>query len=310
VLKAYAGHWGLVTGASSGIGAEFARQLAARGMHCVLVARREDRLRALARELEAAHGTRCEIVAADLSRPHAGRELLAEVSGRGIAVELLVNNAGFGLVSSVEKTDVGQALELIQVNIAGLTELTLLAAQEMVQRGHGGIINIGSIVSFQPVGYMGVYSASKAYVLHFSEALWAELRPHGVTVTTLCPGTTRTEFFDRSGVPGWAEQKRGEDVRSVVRTGLKAFDAGRHYVVSGWSNYLLSLAARLATRATVVKGTMSVFRPRIHASGPPGAGEPARGAASADVPATGHRHADDRATRQGDPGPCPADEGE
>lgn len=262
MLKAYADHWGLVTGASSGIGAEFARQLAARGMDCVLVARREERLRAVAQEIEAAHGTRCEIVPADLSQPHAGRELLAEVARRGIEVELLVNNAGFGMVSSVEETDVGRALELIQVNVAGLTELTLLAAKEMVRRGHGGIINIGSIVSFQPVGYMGVYAASKAYVLHFSEALWAELRAHGVTVTTLCPGTTRTEFFDQSGVPGWAEQNRGQDVKTVVRTGLEAFDSGRHYVVSGWTNYLVSLAVRLATRATVVKWSLSAFRSR------------------------------------------------
>ena len=260
MLKAYAGQWCLVTGASSGIGAEFARQLAARGMQCVLVARREDRLRTLAQELEANHGIRCEIIPADLSEPHAGRELFAEVARRGIAVELLVNNAGIGMVSSVEKTDVDRALKLIQINVAGLTELTLLTAKEMVQRGHGGIINIGSIVSFQPVGYMGVYAASKAYVLHFSEALWAELRPHGVTVTTLCPGTTRTEFFDHSGVPGWAERNRGQDVESVVRTGLQAFDAGRQYVVSGWTNYLVSLAARLATRATVVKWSMSLFR--------------------------------------------------
>lgn len=261
VLKAYADHWCLVTGASSGIGAEFARQLAARGMHCVLVARREDRLQALARELEAAHGVRCEIVTADLSQPHAGRDLLAEVSRRGIAVELLVNNAGVGLVSSVEKTDVERALELIQINVVGLTELTLLAAKEMIRHGHGGIINIGSLVSFQPVGYMGVYAASKAYVLHFSEALWAELRAHGVKVMTLCPGTTRTEFFDQSGVPGWAEKNRGETAESVVRTGLAAFDSGRHYVVSGWTNYLVSLAARLATRATVAKWSMSIFRP-------------------------------------------------
>ncbi|NBU40015.1 MAG: SDR family oxidoreductase [Planctomycetia bacterium] len=263
MLKGYADHWGLVTGASSGIGAEFSRQLAARGMHLVLVARREDRLRGLAGELEAAHGTRCEIIPADLSQPHAGRDLLAEVSRRGIMVELLVNNAGFGLVSSVEETDVERALELIQVNVTGLTELTLLMAQEMVRRGHGGIINIGSVVSFQPVGYMGVYAASKAYVLHFSEALWAELRSRGVTVTALCPGTTKTEFFDRSGVPGWAERTWSEDVKTVVRTGLKAFDARRPYVVSGWTNYLLSLAVRLATRATVVNGSMSVFRPRV-----------------------------------------------
>ena len=262
MLKAYADRWGVVTGASSGIGAEFARQLAARGMNCVLVARREDRLRELAEEIAATHGTRCEIVCADLARPHAGRELLAEVARRGIELELLVNNAGFGLVSSVQGTDVEQALELIQVNVSGLTELTLLAAKEMARRGHGGIINIGSIVSFLPVGYMGVYAASKAYVLHFSEALWAELRGSGVTVTTLCPGTTRTEFFDRSGVPGWAEQNRGEDVKTVVRTGLRAFDAGRHYVISGWRNYLLSLAVRLASRATVAIWSTALFRSR------------------------------------------------
>ncbi|MFM7244259.1 MAG: SDR family NAD(P)-dependent oxidoreductase [Planctomycetaceae bacterium] len=258
---AYANRWGVVTGASSGIGAEFARQLAAKGMHCVLVARREDRLRALGQELEAAHGIRCEIVTTDLSQPHAGRELLAEVSHRGIAVELLVNNAGFGLVASVEETDVAQALEMIQVNIVGLTELTLLAAKEMAARGHGGIINIGSIVSFQPVGYMGVYAASKAYVLHFSEALGAELRAHGVTLTTLCPGATRTGFFDRAGASGWAERNRAEEVEAVVRTGLEAFDAGRLCVVSGWANYFLSLAVRLATRATVVRWSMSSFRP-------------------------------------------------
>lgn len=257
---AYVGRWGLVTGASSGIGAEFARQLAARGMHCVLVARREDRLEALAREIAAAHGTRCEIIAADLSQPHAGRDLLAEVSRRGIELELLVNNAGIGMVAPVEKIDVGRALKLIQINVASLTELTLLAAKDMVQRGHGGIINIGSIASFQPVGYMGVYAASKAYVLHFSEALWAEMRSRGVTVTTLCPGTTRTEFFDHSGVPGWAERMRGANVETVVRTGLAAFDSGRQYVVAGWTNYLVSLAARVATRATAVKSTMAIFR--------------------------------------------------
>jgi short-subunit dehydrogenase len=260
--KTYAGHWGLVTGASSGIGAEFARQLAARGMHCVLVARRQDRLQALAEELQAAHGVRCEVVSADLSRPRAGRELLAEVARRGITVALLVNNAGFGMVAPLEETDIGRALELIQVNVTCLTELTLAAAKEMVQRGHGGIINVGSIVSFQPVAYMGVYAASKAYVLHFSEALWAELRPRGVTVTTLCPGTTRTEFFDHSGVPGWAERNRGQDVQTVVRTGLAAFDAGRQYAIPGWKNYLVPLAVRLATRATVVTWSLSIFRPR------------------------------------------------
>ncbi|MCY2966809.1 MAG: SDR family oxidoreductase [Planctomycetota bacterium] len=262
MLKAYADHWGLITGASSGIGAEFARQLAARGMHLVLVARREQRLRELANELQVAHGTKCEIIVSDLAKPGEPAKVLADVRAKGIEVELLVNNAGFGMVSGIDETEVDRALELIRLNVSTLTEMTLLVVKDQVVRGHGGVINIGSVVAFQPVGYMGVYAASKAYVLHFSEALWAEVRPRGVTVTTLCPGTTRTEFFDVSGVPGWAEKNRSQDVKTVVRTGLAAFDKRKQYVVSGWINYILSLAVRLATRATVVKGSMSVFRPR------------------------------------------------
>jgi len=264
MIRTYAGHWGLVTGASSGIGAEFARQLAARGMHLVLAARRTERLEELARQLAVEHGTRCEILATDLLVPHAGRKLLDEVTRRGIELDLVVNNAGIGLVAPLERTDPDRAADLIQVNVTSLTEITLLAARQMMTRGHGGIINLGSVVSFQPVASMGVYAASKAFVLHFGEALWAELEPHGVTVTTLCPGTTRTEFFDHSGVPGWAERRSSADVQTVVRTGLAAFDAGRPSVVCGWINYLTSLAVRLLPRSTVVRATLSVFREELH----------------------------------------------
>ena len=262
MLKAYADHWGLITGASSGIGAEFARQLAARGMHLVLVARREDRLVRLAGELQVAHGTKCEIIVADLSQDGAARSLLDEVAQRGIEIELLVNNAGIGLVEEVDDTDVTRVAQMLHLNIMTLTELTITVVQQMLKRGHGGVINLGSVVSFQPVGYMGIYAASKAFVLHFSEALWGECRSRGVTITALCPGTTRTEFFDKSGTPGWAEQHRSQDARTVVRTGLAAFDKRKSYVVSGWINYLLSLAVRLAPRATAVKGSMSVCKPQ------------------------------------------------
>jgi hypothetical protein len=262
VLKAYADHWALITGASSGIGAEFARQLAARGMHLVLTARREPLLAQLAAELHQAHGTKTEIILADLSKPEEPARLIAEIASRGLIIELLVNNAGFGQVSEIEKTELPRILEMIQVNIAALTELTYRVLPGMLVRGHGGIINVASVAAFQPVGYMGAYAASKAYVLHFSEALWGEARDRGVTITALCPGTTRTEFFNVSGVPGWLERHSAQDVRPVVRSALKAFEKGRQYVVSGWKNYILSLLVRIATRATVVRESMKYFRPR------------------------------------------------
>ena len=263
MLKAFADQWALVTGASSGIGAEFARQLAARGMHLVLVARREPLLKQLAAELHEQHGTKCEIVVSDLTQPGEPARVLSEVASRGILIELLVNNAGFGYVAEIEVTDVSRVLEMVQLNISVLTELTLRVLPEMVKRGHGGVINVSSVAAFQPVGYMGAYAASKAYVLHFSESLWAEAREKGVTVTTLCPGTTRTDFFDVSGArPGWLEEHSAQDVKPVVRAALKAFEKKRQYVVSGWKNYTLSLLVRLATRATAVKESMKFFRPQ------------------------------------------------
>jgi hypothetical protein len=262
LIKAFADHWALVTGASSGIGAEFARQLAARGMHLVLAARRAERLQALAQELHQAHGTRCEIVVGDLAQPAEPARLLAEVANRGIEIDLLVNNAGFGNVSEIEKTDVARILALIQVNIAALTELSLRILPQMLARGHGGVINVASVAAFQPVAFMGAYAASKAYVLHFSEALWAEARDRGVTVTTLCPGTTRTEFFETAGVATWLDRQSSQEVKPVVRKALVAFEKRRPYVVSGWKNYLLTLLVRLATRATVVKESMKFVNMR------------------------------------------------
>lgn len=262
MLKAFADQWALVTGASSGIGAEFARQLAARGMHLILVARRENLLKQLAEELHRLHGTKCEIIVADLSLAEEPARLLAEVERRGLTIELLVNNAGFGYRGEIETTDIPRVLEMIRLNIGALTELTLRVLPGMMQRGHGGVINVGSVAGFQPVGYMSVYAASKAYVLHFSESLWAEAREKGVTVTTLCPGPTRTDFFDVARAPAdWLATHSAQEVKPVVRTALKAFEKRRQYVVAGWKNYILSLLVRLATRATAVKESMKYFRP-------------------------------------------------
>jgi short-subunit dehydrogenase len=262
VLQAYADHWALITGASSGIGAEFARQLAARGMHLVLSARREQLLTQLAGEMHQAHGTKTEIIVADLSNPQEPARLLQEIEKRGVTIELLVNNAGFGFVGELDKTDVERILEMIQVNVAALSELTLRVLPGMLARGHGGVINVASVAAFQPVAYMGAYAATKAFVLHFSEALWGEARERGVTVTALCPGSTRTDFFSVSGAANWLEKHSAQDVKPVVRTALKALEKGRSYVVSGWKNYLLSLLVRIATRATVVSKSMKYFRPK------------------------------------------------
>jgi short-subunit dehydrogenase len=262
LLKAYADQWALVTGASSGIGTEFAHQLASRGMHLVLVARREKLLQQLAEELHRLHGTRCHVIAMDLSRPEAPARLLAQLEELGLTVELLVNNAGFGYRGAIENTDLDRILEMIRLNISALTELSLRVLPGMMQRGHGGVINVASVAGFQPVGFMGAYAASKAYVLHFSEALWGEAREKGVTVTALCPGPTRTEFFNVAQAPAdWLEKHSSHDVKPVVRAALKAFEKGRQYVVPGWKNYILSLLVRLATRATVVKESMKYFRP-------------------------------------------------
>ncbi len=262
MLDAYADRWALITGASSGIGAAFARLLAARGMHLVLTARREDRLKDLAAELHTQHGTRCEIIVGDLCDPQAAKKLFDDVQQRGLPIELLINNAGFGFVGTIDDTDPARMMQMLQLNIASLVELTYLFLPQMLARGHGGIMNLSSIAAFQPVAYMPVYSASKAFVLHFSEALWAEARDRGVTVIGVCPGTTATEFFDVAGVSGWLGKHKHYSAEYVARKAIRSLDKGRQYVIPGWQNFLLSLGVRLARRKMVVLQSMRFFRPR------------------------------------------------
>lgn len=262
MIDHYADRWALVTGASSGLGAEFARLLAARGMHLVLVARRRERLDELADELHTRHGTHCDIVAVDLSEPDATATLAEEVRKRGRTIELLVNNAGFAVVADIAGTDRDAVLRMLSVNIAALTDLTYRFLPEMMDRGHGAIVNMSSVAAFQPVAYMGAYAAAKTYVLHFSEALWAEARDAGVTVMALCPGVTRTEFFDVAGVSGWLKKQRSHSPERVVRKALKALEKKRQYTIPGVWNYLRSLIIRIATRRRVVRETLKYFRPR------------------------------------------------
>ncbi len=261
MLDSYADRWALITGASSGIGAEFARKLAARGMHLLLTARRREQMQQLADELHTRHGTRSEIFVHDLGDPAQLGALADEVAHRDIPVELLINNAGFSVVGDIASTDRQRVLELVRVNIAALTELTYRYLPDMLEREHGAIINVASVTGFQPVAYMPVYAASKAYVLHFSEALWAEARDRGVTVMALCPGTTRTDFFEVAGVSEWLKKQRSQSPEQVVKSALKGLEKRRQYTVSGMRNYLLSLAVRIAPRKTVVTESMKYFRP-------------------------------------------------
>ncbi len=261
MVEAYADRWAMITGASSGIGAEFARKLAGRGMHLVLVARRRELMEELAQELDTRHGTNSKIIVSDLSDPSEPKRIFEEISQEGIELELLVNSAGFGFVGEIDGTDLERMLAMIRLNVSALTELTYLFLPGMLARQHGAIINLSSTTGFQPVAHMSVYAATKAYVLHFTESIWAEARDRGVTVMALCPGTTDTNFFDVAGVSGWLKKRRSHPPSKVVRAAMKYLEKRRQYIVPGWGNYFLSLASRFARRKTVVTQSMKYFRP-------------------------------------------------
>jgi uncharacterized protein len=261
VLDQYADRWALITGASSGIGAEFARRLAALGMHLVLVARRVERLNELAAELYARHHTRCEIVVSDLSDAREAEHVAEHVAQRGITVELLVNNAGFAVVAEIEKVDVDRVLQMLRLNVMTVVDLTYRFLPGMLARSHGGIINVSSVAGFQPVAYMAAYAASKGFILQFTEALWAEVHDRGVTPMALCPGTTRTELFEIAGVPGWLKKRRLHSPEKVVRGALRALEKGKQYYIPGWRNYLVTMLVRIGSRQRVVKESMKYFRP-------------------------------------------------
>lgn len=244
----------LVTGASSGIGAELARIHAQHGGNLVLVARRRDRLAALQTELQDAHGITVHVLVKDLSRPEAPQLIYDELHSRGIAVDYLVNNAGFGYRGYFHEQDWAVNEAMIQVNILALAALTRLFVPDMIARGGGRVLNLGSMAGFLPGPLHAVYYASKAFVISFSEALANELRGTGVRVTVLCPGPTATEFMERAGMEEVKLLARTVPVREVARIGYRAMREGRTVVVPGLANKLtihglLRLAPRkLATR--------------------------------------------------------------
>ena len=236
----------LITGASAGLGAEFARQCATRGDEVVLVARRRDRLEALAAELG-----RARVIVADLAAPGAPHNLMEAVEAQGLTVQTLINNAGFGLTGRFADLPLARQREMIDLNIAALAELTHLVLPAMRERGEGGILNVASTAAFQPGPGFAVYFASKAFVLSFTEALHQELKGSGVHVTALCPGPTRTEFGEVARVTNAAFDKFAADAPTVVAAGLRGLARNKAVVIPGVTNKLSAQSTRLIPRAAM-----------------------------------------------------------
>ena len=247
----------LITGASSGIGEAFARQLAKRGHDLILVARRRERMEKLAAEVSEAHGVEAEVIEADLAEDSAV-SAVEERLRRG-DIDLLVNDAGFATRGEFAGLPLARELEELDVNVRALMRLTHAALGPMVERGRGAVINVASVGAFQPVPHMATYAATKAFVLYFSEALHEEVKSKGVTVTCLCPGAVKTEFHqvadvDEGGMRGWMDADR------VAQAALKAASARRAITVPGALNVSLMAAVKLMPRFLVRRIAGSMFK--------------------------------------------------
>lgn len=241
--------WSVITGASAGIGAELARVFARRGYALYLVARREEKLRALARELSDAHRVPVEIMGLDLESPMAPTALNDALAGRGIKVHTLVNNAGFGLRGPFASLPYERQMAMIELNVTALTRLSRLLLPGMIERRSGGILNVASLAAFQAGPNMAVYYATKAFVLSLSEALHEEVRPHAVTVTALCPGPTESEFAATADMVNARLFRMGMmSAAEVARLGVDGYEAGRAIVVTGLINRFGSVGSQLVPR--------------------------------------------------------------
>lgn len=252
----------LITGASSGIGAVFARKLAARGHNLLLVARSEDKLITLCNELGRIKSTHAQYVAMDLSERDAPARLFEETQKRGMEIDFLINNAGFGSMGDFAKLDLERELDMIDLNVRSLVELTHRFLVPMRERKQGSIINVASTAGFQAVPFMATYAATKAFVLSFTEALWEENRPHGVKVMALCPGVTDTNFFEASKMQR-PPARVSQTAEAVVDVALRALARGKGSVISGWTNLFMVEAERLVPRSLTLRTVGMVLRKTI-----------------------------------------------
>jgi short-subunit dehydrogenase len=247
----------VITGASSGIGVALAHMFAHNGHELALVARREDRLRAVADEIAATGKPRPVVIAVDLLKPGAAAAIGAALAEQGLEPQYVVNNAGFGLVGVASSLDRDEQLAMIDLNVRVLTELSLAFVPSLERHG-GGILNVGSMAGFLPGPGMAVYYATKAYVLSFSEALHSELKPRGVRVTVLCPGPVPTEFAARAGIKqGLAPGLLTQSAEAVAAAGYRGLMNGRRTVVPGLANKLVTLAIRIVPRRLLLRAVDS-----------------------------------------------------
>jgi len=251
----------LITGASTGIGAAFARKLAGRGRNVFLVARSEDKLIALCNELGRLTSIRAQYLALDLQEPDAAAQLFEETQRRELEIEMLINNAGVGSMGDFVKLDLKHELDIINLNVRAVVELAQRFLAPMRERKRGTIINVASTAGFQAVPYMATYAATKAFVLSFSEALWEENHLHGIHVMALCPGVTETNFFEASGIDR-PPMRTVQTPEEVVETALRGLERGKSVVVSGWTNWFMVEAERFVPRNLVTKIAGKALRSR------------------------------------------------
>lgn len=254
------GKWALITGTSAGIGVALAEELAAGGTNLVLTARRKDRLEALAQRLACSHKIETQVVPADLTDPAAPEKIFSFTRDKEIEIDLLINNAGFGKYGEFHAVAKERLVEMVQVNCSAVVYLTHLFVQGMVARRRGDILILASTASFQAVPYISTYAATKAFDLLFAEGLAEELKPYGIRVCALCPGSTESEFHVVAGQDKFIH--RAETAQKVARTGLRALAAGKSYVISGLGNYFGAHGERLVPRRFVTRTAARMFRPK------------------------------------------------
>ncbi|MEC4895874.1 MAG: SDR family oxidoreductase [Oscillatoria sp. PMC 1051.18] len=257
----------LITGASSGIGEAFAIELAKRKNDLVLLARSEKKLQEIAQQLQHKYQIRAEVIAQDLTETDAGTKVFKAVQDKNLQIDLLINNAGFGDYGRFSETDREKQLDIVKLNVLALVDLTHQFLPLMQQRGEGSIINVSSFAAFQPIPYLSVYGATKVFILHFSEALWAENLDTGVKIIAFCPGPTETNFFSRAGFGKFASggEKEGAAAspESVVKEALLALENNNSYVVAGGiQNKIISRLSGILPRPLLVRLVARQFRPK------------------------------------------------
>ena len=254
----------LITGASGGIGEAFARKLAAKKHNLCLVARSGEKLAALCDELSTKHDVKTDYLALDLTSPGSDEILYSETEKRGLEIEWLINNAGFGNFGDFAGNDLEKELTMIDLNVGVLVALTHRYLQPMRARQSGVIINVSSTAGFQPVPFMATYAATKAFVTSFSEALWEENRHFGIEVLALCPGGTKTNFFHAAGVSGAKLPMRGlETPEAVVETALSGVASGSSQIISGWGNYISANAGNVIPNWLIARTIGSFLRSQV-----------------------------------------------